>query len=321
MGEEMLLLRAHVDAYTKRDGTFVKEHETKVVKKVVIAPGGKMVLAKVPVATKPASKPWDSGLAPASFGAAKPAAAAIDGQKVNAPQYGSKGGGLFKWASDLAPPKPPKGAVPHPQPDDNGKQVLIWHPDKPSAPATWSDAAAIAVATPGCELPAELHGVALQPWADHPTTPEEWDDVEGQADIDEPPMTLRPDKEPAAGALVIEPDGRVWTVSPTNGFGGAKSTFPKGKQDDGIMPLQAVAIKEVFEEAGLKVEITGFLGDVERTTSVCRYYLARRVGGSPAHATWESQAVNLVPAVQLAQHLEGTRDRQVAEWVKPLIDS
>jgi hypothetical protein len=45
---------------------------------------------------------------------------------------------------------------------------------------------------------------------------------------------------------------------------------------------RANAIKECFEESGLQVELTGFLCDSVRSTSVTRYYTARRLGGSPA---------------------------------------
>jgi len=56
----------------------------------------------------------------------------------------------------------------------------------------------------------------------------------------------------------------------------------------------------VFEESGLQVELTGFLCDSIRSTSVTRYYTARRLGGSPAEMGWESQAVHLVPMSMLA---------------------
>jgi ADP-ribose pyrophosphatase YjhB (NUDIX family) len=75
-------------------------------------------------------------------------------------------------------------------------------------------------------------------------------------------------------------------------------TFPKGGLEKG-MSAQANAIKETYEEAGLKVEITGYVGDFERTTSVARYYTAKRVGGSPADHGTESQSVKLVPKADL----------------------
>ena len=45
-----------------------------------------------------------------------------------------------------------------------------------------------------------------------------------------------------------------------------------------------------------------------RSLSYTRYYLAQRVGGSPADMGWESQAVLLVPVNQLARHLNSPYD-------------
>jgi len=108
---------------------------------------------------------------------------------------------------------------------------------------------------------------------------------------------------------VVEPDGRVWVVAPTNAYLGTRATFPKGKGTD----LKATALKEVFEESGLRVELTGFLADSTRTTSRTRYYLARRVGGSPAAMGWESQAVLLVPVGQLRNVLNLSLDHPTVD--------
>lgn len=110
----------------------------------------------------------------------------------------------------------------------------------------------------------------------------------------------------------MEPDGRVWLVSPTNLFGGYPNTFPKGKVSDGLS-LKATAMKEVNEEAGLHIVLTGFLCDLPRSTSVTRYYWAKRVGGSPALMDWESQAVHLVPVKELAQWLSNPSDQPLIE--------
>ena len=77
-----------------------------------------------------------------------------------------------------------------------------------------------------------------------------WDLVDGQMhDLVEPDMDTK-GKEPAAGVVITEPDGRVWLVKPSNGFAGYQTTFPKGHADDGLS-FQATAIKEAFEESGI----------------------------------------------------------------------
>jgi len=139
-------------------------------------------------------------------------------------------------------------------------------------------------------MPAALNGIAVTPCA--LALPADEDAIA------EPPFVLPPGMKAAAGALVVEDDGRIWLVSPSNGFGGYRATFPKGRLDPGGN-LQQTAVREVFEESGLLVRLDTFLLDVRRTQTYTRYYVARRVEGSPAEMGWESQAVHLVPAVRL----------------------
>ena len=103
----------------------------------------------------------------------------------------------------------------------------------------------------------------------------------------------------SAGAVIIEPDGRVWLVEPTNHHGGYHRSFPKGTIEGG-WSLRATAVKEAFEETGLLVQLGAFLIDVPRTTSITRYFIAKRIGGTPADMGWETQAVWLVPPSKLA---------------------
>jgi ADP-ribose pyrophosphatase YjhB (NUDIX family) len=118
----------------------------------------------------------------------------------------------------------------------------------------------------------------------------------------------------SAGVVIVEPDGRIWVVHPTNRFGGYQASFAKGRLEKGIS-LQAQAIKEAYEEAGLQVALTGFFQDVTRSTSVSRYYFAKRVGGTPAATGWESQAVSLVPKNKLKDFLDQTVDNKMADGI------
>lgn len=139
-------------------------------------------------------------------------------------------------------------------------------------------------------MPAELNGVVLAPCV----LP-----VGAGDTVEEPEFILPPGMKAAAGAVVVEDDGRVWLVSPTNGFGGYSATFPKGRVGPGAT-LQQTAVREVFEESGLAVRLEAFLLDVRRTQTYTRYYLAKRIGGCPSAMGWETQAVHLVPAARLA---------------------
>lgn len=278
----ILFLKSHIPGYTRKDGTYVAPHDNKVVKKPEEVKGAQFG------GTTAGSKPkWHNSL--------------LGGSK-----------GIPTLFTRPAEPKHYPNAVEHPQADDDGKVVRIHEPDHATPAETWTDAAAIATFTPGSEVPAELNGVPFEPWHDAPTDEVGWHYVDGQNfDIDEPDFE-HGDKKPAAGVIIQEPDGRIWLLRPTNGFGGYDATFPKGRIEHG-MSMQASAIKEAFEETGLKVEITGYLGDVERTMTKARYYMARRVGGTPKAMGWEAQAVQLVPKDQLHAVLNAPIDRHVAK--------
>ena len=200
----------------------------------------------------------------------------------------------------------------HPQPNERGEPVLISRPSLSTAPGTWLDPARLATVIPLGALPPVLNGVPFAPWLDVPATQAEWTGVAGQADIVEPAFALPPSKSPAAGVVIVEDDGRVWAVSPSNRFGGYDATFPKGRVDPGVN-LQATAIREAFEESGLRVQILAHLVDCARTLTYTRFYLARRVGGNPALMGWESQAVHLVPQERLSALLSNANDRVVIE--------
>ncbi len=167
----------------------------------------------------------------------------------------------------------------------------------------------VAVFTSDFEPGAELNGVPFESWQP-PTTQAGWAGVDGQKALDEPPMPEITGKRPGSGVIVEEPDGRVWLIEPTNHFGGYEHTFPKGGIEAGLSP-QANAIKETWEESGLKVEITGYVGDFERTTSVARYYTARRTGGTPKDHGEESQSVKLVPRGELADFATHNADAPI----------
>ncbi len=206
----------------------------------------------------------------------------------------------------------------HPRPDEAGKPVAIKYPSTPTEIEAWADPAAIATVVPDGQVPAELNGVAMTPWVNYPRTAEGWGYLdEINEDLDEPPMEAS-GKKPAAGTVILEPDGRVWVVHPTNQFGGYQATFPKGRVDTG-QNLQAAAIRECWEEAGLQVRLTGWLGDFERTTTRARLYLAERVGGTPAAMGWESQAVSLVPLSKLGGLLNGAADKPVLERLMQVV--
>jgi 8-oxo-dGTP pyrophosphatase MutT (NUDIX family) len=161
-------------------------------------------------------------------------------------------------------------------------------------------------------MPASIAGIAFAAWTDAPVNAADWEKLVASIQFAEPPMKSVPGKKPASGAVVVEADGHVWVVSPTNRFGGYTNTFPKGTiQTKSHLSLRGNAVKEVLEEAGLQVALTGFLCDSERSTTFTRYYIGRRIGGNPAAMEWESQAVHLVPAAMLTEFASHPNDKEV----------
>jgi len=203
----------------------------------------------------------------------------------------------------------------HPRLDDKSKQVHISKPDLPTPLPSWGDSCQVALVIPDGPMPHKLNHVLFRPWKKAPEDRLGWSQLAGELEEDEegeetgePPFDAK-GLHPAAGAVVVEADGRVWLVAPTNAFGGAKATFPKGHANG--LGLRAAALKEVFEESGLRVEIMSHLIDVTRSTTRTRYYLARRTGGNPADMGWESQAVILAPVEDLKSILTKAVDHKI----------
>ena len=184
----------------------------------------------------------------------------------------------------------------HPKKNDKDHLVELKQPNQPSAQVEWMNSMGPFTVVPEGEAPSEIGGIAAQSWSEAPDTDTGWEALVAAATFKEPAFKLKPGKHPASGVVVLEADGQVWAVSPSNQFGGYVNTFPKGTiEAASALSLRANSIKEAYEKSGLKVELVGFLVDSDRTATTTRYYLARRVGGNPADMGWKSQAVHLVP--------------------------
>jgi len=173
-------------------------------------------------------------------------------------------------------------------------------------------------------------GPPLKTWQP-PQSNEEWKSVAGQDHtIGEPPVpqpktssytytdkqtgqpvTRTSTSRVSSGVIMREKDGRTWIIKPTNGYGGYRYTFPKGGVEEGLHP-QANAIKEAFEETGLKARITGFAGDYAGDTGVTRMYHAVRETGHPKDKGWETEKVRLAHPAELPLLLNRSRDKKIA---------
>ncbi|MCB2051125.1 MAG: NUDIX hydrolase [Novosphingobium sp.] len=211
-------------------------------------------------------------------------------------------------------------SVYHPRKDENGKLVTLAKPSQPSPLEAWEASDQVATVIPDGPLPKGLNTIPFCSWSNLPTSSQDWELLVDGARFDEPDFIVEPGKKPASGVVLLEPDGRVWAVSPSNQFGGYTTTFPKGSQlaKEGLS-TRANAIKEAYEESGLRVELTGFLIDVSRSTSFTRYYVGRRISGSPADMGWESQAVHLIPRQHLTSVINHKNDAPILKALSDLM--
>lgn len=190
-----------------------------------------------------------------------------------------------------------------------GKKVEIMTPALPTGPDTWHDASAIAVFVPGGTCPAAICGIPMQ----QATLPSHGNCLaglvgDGRQDPEWAMSAGQTDLTRKAGAIVVEPDGRIWVMEPTNHYWGTVTSFPKGTLDGEACP-RLTALREVFEETGLVIQLGEHLADVQRDDAIVRLYRARRVSGRPVDMGWESQSVRLVPRDQLATVMAAEKER------------
>jgi ADP-ribose pyrophosphatase YjhB (NUDIX family) len=224
----------------------------------------------------------------------------------------------------------PQGPVPNPV-LNRGANVITGAPAKAAVPVV--PFAAERAWETGKPEPGVLNGIPFAPAPHH-----FWEKVP-DVDVKEPPLTppgVNPSRSNVkrAGILVREPDGRVWIVQPTNSFGNRDHTLPGGGVEPGLTTQQN-ALKEVWEETGLQVKITGYAGDFEdsnRPGLYGRLYVGERVGGAPWDAkveasivsrktgnpAAESETVTLVTPERAAQLLHRTDDLAQLAMVHPI---
>lgn len=153
----------------------------------------------------------------------------------------------------------------------------------------------------GMAVSGQLHGVELAPWCDHPVDPAQWELPDMINSSLTEPQPEEGGKLPAAGAVIIEPDYRVWVAHLHEPFNAACVGFPTARKDPKLS-LQATAIREAWEKTGLKVRIIGWLGDFDEEITRTRYYLAARVGGAPAACGWQRPTMSLATLDALMQY-------------------
>jgi ADP-ribose pyrophosphatase YjhB (NUDIX family) len=195
--------------------------------------------------------------------------------------------------------------VVHPRLTEANQPVFINRPSLPTPLAAWLNPKTLACVVPDGPMPLELNGVPINSWI--PPHDGWWVEEAKCNAIAEPPFKAPAGLKPAAGAVVIEPCGRIWLAQPTGGFGGVNHVVPKGRIDAGSSAA-STAMREAWEEIGLRVRLFAWLVDLPRSTTFTRFYMAFRLGGTPREMGWESQGAVLTPAQQLPELLNGPHD-------------
>lgn len=215
----------------------------------------------------------------------------------------------------ITPTPTPVPAQPQPQPQPAGRKSNLKEVPTTPVKISWKT---------GKSDYETLNGVDFAP------APKKFWESTPDVDVKEPPP-LKPIQR--AGVLIQEPDGRIWIVRPTNEYGNRKYTLPGGGVEKGLTDQQN-ALKEVWEETGLQVEITGYVGDFEDSNNGNngRLYIGKRIGGQPwdakvesfiidrktGQAAAESEEVVLVTPDQAADLLHRTDDLAQLMAVNPI---
>lgn len=190
-------------------------------------------------------------------------------------------------------------------PQDLGQRQATPSRRRPGA-SPWLDPLGVALAGPGAHLPSRVNGIPMRAWAGAPSAPEGWRRRAQGLALEEPEWDAGR-WEPRAGAVVVEPDGRAWVAAAS----GRSPAFPAGRALG--LDLRAAALQEAWEHLGLKIDLFAHLVDVEADGGRVRYYLARRVGGTPSEAGRASRAAMLAPVEFLGSLVGRPADRRIIQ--------
>lgn len=126
-------------------------------------------------------------------------------------------------------------------------------------------------------------------------------------------MAVAGGKWESAGGVVIDDEGRVALVEQRDAKRRWRWTLPKGRIDAGES-AEAAALREVYEESGLRAEIVRPLVMHDGRAHFTYYYEMRLVADEGRH-DGETRAVRFVSIVEAAKLVRSRRDLHVLRRV------
>ena len=134
----------------------------------------------------------------------------------------------------------------------------------------------------------------------------------------------RTDKQPkgvCGGGVVLNKQGKMLLVKPTNGYGGYDWTFPKGFPAQGETETAVTAVREVREETGYEAFPNRFLGRFTHNDGgTCDYYACDIDGTKPKPFDLEeTEAIKWVSLVEALELLNDDVDIKILSQANNLL--
>lgn len=128
-------------------------------------------------------------------------------------------------------------------------------------------------------------------------------------------------KKVCGGAIVVNKQGKVLLVKPTNGYGGYDWTFPKGYPAQIDPTTAATAMREAKEETGYSAKPVKFVGQfLHNDGGLCDYYECELANNEPTlFDEDETEAVKWCSLVEALELLNDSVDVQILGQANALI--
>jgi len=116
----------------------------------------------------------------------------------------------------------------------------------------------------------------------------------------------------SAGGVVFDRKGRIALVKQLDRTLRSRWTLPKGRLDAGES-LEQAALREVYEESGLRARVAGYLGCHDGRRKRIHYFAMLLTADEGEHDD-ETEKVRFVKPAKARRLVRSQRDRAVLGW-------